>query len=175
MLERDGAVVPAEPSLCLLCRVLLSDPGSDSLVINVRMRARPFSSLWLRSERWRSRRWGRVCVCICVCEWVTGCVCECVFGKWGGGVALFLWLCFSSSIHLSPQTISSQSSKERNLISTCGTELKDNKTLSRHIYCWKAASSFYKASPVCWYAALMAEAWYRGMWSIRDWQERCCG
>lgn len=135
----------------------------------------------------RPRKWQLTCKCVHkhfhFCAWdLKGeegggeGVCVCVsLGNGRGGVTLILWLCFSSSIHLSPQTIRSQSSKEQNLISTCGTELKDNETLSRRIYCWKAASSFYKASPPCWDAAQMAEAWYGWMWSIRDWQQRCCG
>lgn len=43
-------------------------------------------------------------------------------------------VCFSFSIHLFPKSISIQFSEEQNLISTCGTELKDTETLSRCIY-----------------------------------------
>lgn len=48
--------------------------------------------------------------------------------------ALLVTVCCSSSIHLLPQSISSQSSEEQNLISTRGTELRDTETLSRCIY-----------------------------------------
>ena len=74
-------------------------------------------------------------------------VCVCVFGKGGGGCSLLVTTCFFSLIHLSPQTISSPSSKEQNWIKTCGTELKDNETLSRCICCWKAASSCWQRQP----------------------------
>lgn len=60
------------------------------------------------------------------------CVCLCV--SFGSGASLLVTVYFSSSIHLSPQSISARSSEEPNLISACGTELKDTETLSRCIY-----------------------------------------
>lgn len=62
------------------------------------------------------------------------CVCVSLGNEEVGARSLLVTVCFSSSIHLSPQTIGSRSSEEQNLISTCGTELKDNETLSRRIY-----------------------------------------
>ena len=59
-------------------------------------------------------------------------------GRWA--ISLLVTVYSSSSIHLSPQSISPQSSEEQDLISTRGTELKDIATLSRCIYLGKAAS-----------------------------------
>lgn len=103
----------------LLCRALLSDPGRDSLSFTCECVHEQFH-LW--DGHLKGEEGGGEVVCVCVCVFWG------IWGGEGGGRSLLVTTCFSSSIHLSPQTRSSQSSEERNLISTCGTELKDNET-----------------------------------------------
>ena len=60
----NAVVAPSLPSLLYPSSVGLICPTQDATAINVWKHARPFSSLWLRSERWRRRQWGGVCVCL---------------------------------------------------------------------------------------------------------------
>lgn len=120
-LEYGSIIIPPCLLYCssasLFCQKKKGSTNSSSLHSNMRPAHHPTISIFV-IEIWKvtGKRGKAMCVCV------------------GGASLLLVTAYFSSSIHLSPQSISTQSSEDQNLISTCGTELKDIATLSRCIY-----------------------------------------